>query len=254
MAKKPNFGFEKRQKDLKKQQKREEKAAKKRQKDEQPEVVAVLPEIDAVQRARLAALCADGWAIYERFSNRERPDDFHPFVAADYESVLAALEPHRAAGLKFLEWGSATGVITIMADMLGFEAFGIELDSDLIRTARTLAEKFHSDARFVEASFLPAGYLWQPTGGDGRVGTIGAGHSGYLELGHSLDEFDVVFAFPWGGEEPMMLDLMKTYGRAGRGAFAQHRERRRQDVSGGRADCRHGATAVPIVVSAPAVT
>ena len=34
MAKKPNFGFEKRQKDLKKQQKREEKAEKKRLKRE----------------------------------------------------------------------------------------------------------------------------------------------------------------------------------------------------------------------------
>lgn len=34
MAKKPNFGFEKRQKDLKKQQKREEKAEKKRLKKE----------------------------------------------------------------------------------------------------------------------------------------------------------------------------------------------------------------------------
>jgi hypothetical protein len=34
VAKKPNFGFEKRQKDLKKQQKREEKAEKKRLKRE----------------------------------------------------------------------------------------------------------------------------------------------------------------------------------------------------------------------------
>lgn len=34
MGKKPNFGFEKRQKDLKKQQKREEKAEKKRLKRE----------------------------------------------------------------------------------------------------------------------------------------------------------------------------------------------------------------------------
>jgi len=214
VAKKPNFGFEKRQKDLKKLQKREEKAARKRSKEELPVVDSVSPEIDADQRARLAALCADGWEIWDRFSNRARQDDFHPFVAADYESVLEALVPHRAPGRKFLEWGSATGVITIMADMLGFEAFGIELDTDLIRTARTLGEKFRSTARFAQGSFLPSGYVWKPSGGDGRVGTIGDGHSGYQELGHPLDEFDVVFAFPWGGEEPMMLDLMKNYGRA----------------------------------------
>jgi hypothetical protein len=33
-------------------------------------------------------------------------------------------------------------------------------------------------------------------------------------MGHHLDEFDLVFAFPWGGEEPLMLDLMRAYGRA----------------------------------------
>ena len=211
MAKKPNFGFEKRQKDLKKQQKREEKAAKKLLKREQ--LASTPPEVDDALRTRLAQLCAEGWQAWERFTERKRNDDFHPFVAADYESVLAALLPHRGPSLKFLEWGSATGVITIMADMLGFEAFGIELDTDLVKTARALSERFESDASFVEGSFLPTGYVWQPSGGDGRVGTIGAGYSGYLDLGHPLDEFDVVFAYPWGGEEPMMLDLMQRYGR-----------------------------------------
>ncbi|MGQ0647828.1 MAG: hypothetical protein ACT4P7_09670 [Gemmatimonadaceae bacterium] len=101
-----------------------------------------------------------------------------------------------------------------MADMLGFEACGIELDGDLVATARALATRFDSRARFVVGSFLPQGYRWQPSHGDGRTGTLGTGPSGYLQLGHPLDEFDVVFGYPWGGEEPMMLDLMKRYGRS----------------------------------------
>ncbi|HEX9166644.1 MAG TPA: hypothetical protein VF862_12100 [Gemmatimonadales bacterium] len=139
---------------------------------------------------------------------------FHPFVAADYEVVREALIRCRRPGLRFLEWGSATGVITVMADLLGFEAYGIELDPALVATGRDLARQFESGARFAEASFLPEGYRWRDARGDRRTGTLGSGPSGYLELGHSLDEFDVVFGYAWDGEEPVMLDIMKQYGRA----------------------------------------
>lgn len=56
------------------------------------------------------------------------------------------------------------------------------------------------------------GWEWKHSGGNGRHGTIGQGASGYLELGHALDDFDVVYGFPWMGEEPMMLDLMRDHG------------------------------------------
>jgi hypothetical protein len=168
--------------------------------------------MDDALRARVAELCAEGWRIWEQFDVDVRGRAFHPFVAADYEGVLAALLRHRGTGLKFLEWGSASGVITIMADMLGFEAYGIELDESLVTTARALATKFGSNAHFAAGSFLPAGYVWRPVGGDGRIATIGDGASGYRQLGHPLDDFDIVFGYPWGGEEPMMRDLMTRYG------------------------------------------
>ncbi len=173
---------------------------------------AFSPSDDAL-RARLEALCTEGWAIWERFAADVRDRRFHPFVAADYGVVCEALWPYRGQHPRFLEWGSATGVITVMASLLGFEAYGIELDSSLIAPARALATKFGSGARFVPGSFLPTGYRWRTRDGDGRTGTLGTGPSGYHELGYSLDEFDVVFGYPWDGEEPMMLDLMKNYGR-----------------------------------------
>ncbi|MDH5196742.1 MAG: hypothetical protein OEY20_05790, partial [Gemmatimonadota bacterium] len=89
---------------------------------------------------------------------------------------------------------------------------GIELDSALVRTARELAAKYESRARFAAGSFLPAGYEWRPKSGDARMGTIGHGTPGYAELGHPLEDFDVVFAFPWTGEESMMHDVMRCYG------------------------------------------
>ena len=171
--------------------------------------------MDDALRERLQALMDDGWERWAQFDREVRQRSFHPFVAADYERVLQALLPLREPGLRFLEWGSATGVVTIMADLLGFEASGIELDSRLVHIARQLAAQYDSRATFAEGSLIPAGYRWRPSHGDGRLGTIGIGESAYPKLGHALDEFDLVYAYPWTGEEPMMLDLMSSYGRPG---------------------------------------
>ncbi len=168
---------------------------------------------DATLHARLDAVCADGWAVWERFERDVRERAFHPFVAADYEVVRDALLPLRAPARRFLEWGSASGVITVMADLMGFDASGIELDADLVATARALAARHGSGARFVTGSFLPSGYRWRSRDGGADTGTIGEGPSGYLQLGRALEDFDVVFGYPWGGEAPLMLDVMRRYGR-----------------------------------------
>jgi len=170
--------------------------------------------LDPALRARLHALIDEGAEIYDRFDREVRDQNFHPFVPGDYGGILQTLLEVRAPGRRFLEWGSATGVVVIMADLLGFDAFGIELDSGLVSIARQLAERYQSRARFVSGSFLPAGYRWRPPTGDGRLGTIGQGVSAYAELGYGLDDFDVVYAYPWSGEEAMMLDLMQSYGNS----------------------------------------
>ncbi len=174
-----------------------------------------LPDPDPPLRARLTALCDEGWEIWSRFDTDVRQRTWHPFVPADYDRVLQTLLTLRAPGRRFLEWGSAQGVITIMADLLGFEACGIEIDPALVRTARDLAARYESGARFAVGSFLPEGYAWKPRSGDGRLGTIGQGVAGYAELGHPLEDFDVVFGYPWTGEEPMMHDIMRRYGNRG---------------------------------------
>jgi hypothetical protein len=170
--------------------------------------------MDASLLARLEELFAEGWERWARFDREVRQNRFHPFVPADYHVVLDELMTHAKPGLKFLEWGSAMGVITILADMLGFEACGIELDEQLVRHARELAASRGSAARFAAGSFLPTGYRYGRRTGDDRIGTIGTGPSGYLELGIPLDDFDVVFGYPWTGEEPVLLDLMSEYGRS----------------------------------------
>jgi hypothetical protein len=178
--------------------------------DQGPATAGATP--DRALQARLAALREEGEAIWDRFDVEVRQKEWHPFVAADYGAVQAALLALHRPGARFLEWGSAAGVITIMADMMGYEAYGIEIDGELVDIARGLAERFESGARFALGSFLPAGYEFRSPGGDRRLGTIGRARSGYLELGRPLEDFHVVFGYPWIGEEPVMHDLMRTHG------------------------------------------
>jgi SAM-dependent methyltransferase len=215
LAKRTNFGFQKRQKDIEKQKKKAAKAEKKKSRADGPAEDSVVAgiELEGDLGERLEALCEEGWEIFDQFDHDIRQNDFHAFVAADYPVVLESLVALRAPGRRFLEWGSATGVITIMADLLGFDAFGIEIDGTLVDRARELADRHGSRARFTTGSFLPAGYRWKQPGGDERMGTISQGDSGYIQLGMPLEDFDIVFGYPWPGEEDMMLDLMKVHGR-----------------------------------------
>ncbi|HEX6695093.1 MAG TPA: class I SAM-dependent methyltransferase [Longimicrobiales bacterium] len=165
------------------------------------------PDLDRIRR-----LQDEGRSMFERFDRDVRTQDWHPFVPAAYDRVLDTLLRLRAPGLRFLEFGSATGVITIMADMLGYEAYGIELDPALVDLARSLAATFDSRATFVAGSFLPDGYRWVAPSGDTRRGTIGDGISGYRALGLELDAFDYVFAYPWPGEDLLMQDIVRQRG------------------------------------------
>lgn len=169
-------------------------------------------EVGPSLRARLDALYEEGYEHFHRFDLEVRQRAFHPFVPADYADVERILARHLRPGARFLEWGSGTGVITITADLLGFEAFGIELDPALVEVARTFARRYDSAARFAAASFLPTGYEYRDPDGGHRMGTLGTGPSGYLALGHPLEDFDVVFGYPWHGEEPVMRDVFRRYG------------------------------------------
>jgi hypothetical protein len=168
---------------------------------------------DALQ-AKLTRLIAEGREIARAFELDVRQKMWHSFIAADYDVVLRQLLPLRRPGASFLECGSATGVITIMADLLGFDACGIEIDTDLVATARRLADKYESAARFAHGSFLPTGYEYRDAKGDGRLGTLMQGKSAYPQLGRSLEDFDIVFAYPWDGESDMLKDLMERCGRS----------------------------------------
>ena len=105
--------------------------------------------------------------------------------------------------------------MTIVADLLGFEAFGIELDPWLVDRSMDIAERFGSRATFAEGSFVPEDFREEVELLSPEFLTATDGASGYDELGLELDHFDLVFAYPWPGEEDWLHQMVETHAHPG---------------------------------------
>lgn len=143
--------------------------------------------------------------VWERYSHHR---DFVRYVAADYDAVFRSLAALRGRVSTVLEWGSGLGVVTIMARLLGFEAYGIEYAPSLVKCSREFAQRFAPDAVFVEGSFIPSDYVFDPAFGDSLFQSEVDVESGYEELEMELSDFDLVYAFPWPDEINFLNHVM----------------------------------------------
>lgn len=142
------------------------------------------------------------------------------FVSSDFVTVYHALraiaKANLAPGSSFCEWGSGFGVVASLASMLEFDVCGIEIERDLVDASQGLADDFGLAVEFVHGSFIPPGaeaeveeayaennndYFWLATDAD----------AAYDELGLELNDFDLVFAYPWPGEEHLLTELFEKY-------------------------------------------
>ena len=150
--------------------------------------------------------------------------EFNGFVASNYDTIYYALraisEARLMPGNAFCEWGSGFGAVACLAAMLEYDACGIEIGRDLVDGARQLAEDFELPVEFVHGSFIPrqgvaqaeqacadnsSQYFWLVTDAD----------DAYEELGFEQDDFDLIFAYPWPGEELVIDDLFEAYAAEG---------------------------------------
>ncbi|MFP6677588.1 MAG: hypothetical protein VB878_21055, partial [Pirellulaceae bacterium] len=142
------------------------------------------------------------------------------FVPSDfvtvYQFLRAITEANLAPGTSFCEWGSGFGVVASLAAMLEFKVCGIEIEKGLVDASRRLADDFRLPVEFVHGSFIPSGaeddveeayadtsteYFWLVTDAD----------DAYDELGLDPHDFDLVFAYPWPGEECLIEGLFEKY-------------------------------------------
>ena len=110
-----------------------------------------------------------------------------------------------------LEWGSGLGVVTIMASRLGFQAYGIEVEPQLVERAQELAERYGPDAQFAVGSFIPDDYQWgfELPGNPSRTETDA--RAAYDELDMQPHDFDLVYAYPWPDEHGLYLDILRNH-------------------------------------------
>lgn len=134
-------------------------------------------------------------------------------LLSDWRAVADALARLRPRAETFVELGSGIGAVTIAADLLGYRATGIELEASLVAGAEALAEAHGSRATFGLGSFLPDGYAPGPQLLDAEFQAIGEGEPAWDELGEELDGFDLIFCYPWPGDEDIVLDIVHRFAR-----------------------------------------
>jgi hypothetical protein len=171
--------------------------------------VELLPSADPLP-SDVIALLADAKRRLAQF-DADFQAAIPAFVPSDFESAYRALAGIKAAhldtGHRFLEWGSGIGAVTCLATLAGFDSIGIEIEPPLVTIARSLARDRAIDAEFACGSYVPAGaeYLVDVLGEVTWLRTDGP--DAYDDLDLDPDDFDVIFAYPWPGEERVIFDL-----------------------------------------------
>ncbi len=153
-------------------------------------------------------LWAEADAIWEANGNAPA---YALYVSADYMAIFEKLCELRGRVETILEWGSGLGVVTIMANRLGFDAYGIEAEADLVKLAEGLATKYSATPRFAIGSFIPAEFEEDFGAGEEFGRTLTNLVPAYEELDMELRDFDLVYAFPWPDEHGIYRSIMKRH-------------------------------------------
>jgi hypothetical protein len=184
-----------------------------------PLVRLSLPDALSPAPPGVARFIVDAQSRIDSFIESHLTEPIHSFVPSDFSLVYGALchvaGAHLAPGPLFCEWGSGAGVVTCLAAMVGFDACGIEFEADLVECSVRLARDHHLTAGFCRGNFVPFGgqkiaeqvgeFEWLATGGPDP----------YDQMDLEIDDFDMVFAYPWPGEERVIERLFDRFASDG---------------------------------------
>ena len=169
----------------------------------------------------VAAMLAEAHRRCDAFFDSGLGRRYPRYLPSDPTVVHAALvalkESGHLRGNVFCEWGCGFGIATCMASLLGFEAYGIEIEDGLADLATQLAEDLKIPVEILCISFLPEGYeecegiggkdLLTPEATTSRCESTDTTPT---YDGLDPDEVDLFFAYPWPGQEELMMDLFKA--------------------------------------------
>ena len=141
------------------------------------------------------------------------------YVPCDFKVAYFALrhvvERKMALGTTFCEWGSGLGIVTCLAACMDLDASGIEIEGELVDASETFARDQEIEVEFAHGSFIPPG-------SDACLDDVGdfawllpGGQDGHALLDIDVDDIDVVFAYPWPGEEHVVFELFHHHAAPG---------------------------------------
>jgi hypothetical protein len=177
--------------------------------------------------ARLIETCSRGW---ERFFVDNDDHQAPRFVPSVPERVFAVLEEVTTRNLPpnrvFCEWGSGFGTATCMASLLGYEAYGLEIDEELVRLSRAIARRLGIPVKILCTSLFPEGYEAY-AGVDGAALVTPESLSDdndsdeareplrYDGMEITIADIGVFFAYPWPEERELIQELFEAVAREG---------------------------------------
>lgn len=172
---------------------------------------AVLPE--AIDRLIQAAN-----QRIQTFQDRWDRRPIEQFVASDfalvYHSINAIRERHLVTGNRFCEWGCGFAVVSCLADQLGWDTIGIEAEQVLVSEAKEFVSDIGASVELWHGNILPPGS--DDLAYDGTLPSLGhPEESVYDEIGLDIDDFDLIFAYPWPGEGDFLESVFERHARSG---------------------------------------
>lgn len=136
-------------------------------------------------------------------------------MSADYLAVYETLKKYQGQSASVLEWGAGLGVVTIMASLMGFDAYGIESEEGLVDLANSLSEKYSSNAIFAHGSFIPDEFAWEPSADEDVDRTDVDVPAAYYLLDMEIRDFDIVYAYPWPDEHGLFHSIFRQFSQPG---------------------------------------
>jgi SAM-dependent methyltransferase len=154
----------------------------------------------------------------EAFQDRWDRPQIEQFVAADYRLVFQSLawmlQSQPLLGHRFLEWGCGFAVVSALAAQLGLDAIGFESEQDLLAEGRKTVREWGAPVELIHGNFLPRGA--ELLADDPMLPSLGHDVAcGYDSIGLDLDDFAIVYGYPWPGEDSFHEAVFDRYAAPG---------------------------------------
>jgi hypothetical protein len=180
------------------------------------DVSSVSPTADAAEFIAEADVRIDAYLDQDRKLRLARYIPSDPLAV--YAALAVIIRDDLAPGNNFCEWGSGFGVATCLATMLGYDAVGIEMDPVLHRESIKLAKDFEIRCEFSCGDFVPSGFEFRSDDKRTAGGLVESSllpsqeqfRDSFFDDAYPIDDFDVIYSYPWPGEAAMLEDLFDS--------------------------------------------